>query len=70
VPILLWWRYRSGLPAILLDGPKGVGKTATGERRARTVIRLDIPSQLQIAEADPDAILDADPPGTHRSGMR
>lgn len=47
-----------GLPAILLDGPKGVGKTATAKRRVKTVIALDVPSQLQIAEADPDAILD------------
>jgi hypothetical protein len=47
-----------GMPAILLDGPKGVGKTSTAKRRASTVIALDVPSQLQIAEADPDAILD------------
>ena len=51
--------FLGGMPAILLDGPKGVGKTATGEQRAKTVIRLDIPSQLQIAQADPDGILDA-----------
>ena len=51
-----------GIPAILLDGPKGVGKTATGERRAKTVIRLDVPSQLQIAQADPDGILDNESP--------
>ncbi len=29
------------LPAILLDGPKAVGKTATATRRAGTVRRLD-----------------------------
>lgn len=46
-----------GLRAILLDGPKGVGKTTTAKRRATTVIALDVPSQLQIAESDPDAIL-------------
>ena len=51
--------FLGGMPAILLDGPKGVGKTATGEQRAKTVIRLDVPSQLQIAQADPDGILDA-----------
>ena len=28
------------LPAIVLEGPKGVGKTATAERRARTIVRL------------------------------
>ena len=50
--------FLGGIPAILLDGPKGVGKTTTGKRRAKTVIRLDVPSQLQIAQADPDRILD------------
>lgn len=40
----------AGLPAISLEGPKGVGKTATAPRRARTTFRLD----------DPDAqLLDA-----------
>ena len=51
-----------GIPAILLDGAKGVGKTSTGKRRAKTVIRLDVPSQLQIAQADPDGILDHESP--------
>ena len=32
------------LPAIALEGPKGVGKTATAQRRAQTVIRLDDPA--------------------------
>ena len=54
--------FLGGIPAILLDGPKGVGKTATGERRAKTIIRLDVPSQLQIAQADPDGILDTESP--------
>lgn len=45
------------LPAILLDGPKGVGKTATALRRAKTVFRLDDPSSLQIVEANPDGVL-------------
>ncbi|MEI6624542.1 MAG: AAA family ATPase, partial [Actinomycetes bacterium] len=30
-----------GLPAIALEGPKGVGKTSTAQRRARTVLRMD-----------------------------
>ena len=41
------------LPAIVLEGPKGVGKTATAERRARTIVRLDDPAHRAIAEADP-----------------
>jgi len=31
----------SGLPAIALEGPQAVGKTATALRRATTVYRLD-----------------------------
>ena len=47
------------LPAILLDGPKGVGKTATALRRAHagTILRLDQPAARQVVEADPDAAL-------------
>ena len=50
------------LPAIALEGPKGVGKTATAERRARTVFRLDEPPLRVIAEADPAQMLIGEPP--------
>lgn len=50
------------LPALALEGPKGVGKTATAERRAATVVRLDEPAQRQIAEADPGRMLTGDGP--------
>ena len=49
------------LPAILIDGPKGVGKTATAERRARTIRRLDDPGQRRLLEADA-AVLRLDEP--------
>lgn len=45
------------LPAVLLDGPKGVGKTATALRRANTIFRLDDRNNLQVVEADPDGVL-------------
>lgn len=45
------------LPAVLLDGAKGVGKTTTGLKRAKTVFRLDDRRHLQVVEADPDGIL-------------
>lgn len=45
------------LPAILIDGPKGVGKTSTALQRSATILRLDVPAQLQIVSADPDAAL-------------
>lgn len=40
-------------PAIALDGPKGVGKTATALRRASASWLLDDPSQRAVIEADP-----------------
>lgn len=49
------------LPAVLLDGPKGVGKTETALQRAESVWRLDDPAQLAILAADP-AIATTDPP--------
>ena len=41
------------LPAIAIEGAKGVGKTATATTRARTVYALDQPGQLEIVRADP-----------------
>ncbi|GED08277.1 ATP-binding protein [Cellulosimicrobium cellulans] len=41
------------LAATSIYGPKGVGKTATAQRRARSVLRLDDPGDLQRLEADP-----------------
>lgn len=52
----------SQLPAIALEGPRGVGKTSTALRRARTVYRLDEPAQRAIAEADPTCVLVGEPP--------
>lgn len=50
------------LPAVAIEGPKGVGKTATAERRARTRFRLDEPAQRDLAAADPHRLTTADPP--------
>ena len=51
-----------GAPAIALEGPKGVGKTATALRRAATVFELDRPSQRAVLEADPTLAGHGDPP--------
>ncbi|MDP2359205.1 MAG: DUF4143 domain-containing protein [bacterium] len=51
-----------GLPAIALEGPKGVGKTETARRRARTIQRLDDPAPRAVAEADPAQVLTGEPP--------
>lgn len=40
-------------PAIAIDGPKGVGKTATAKRRASATWLLDDPAQTALLAADP-----------------
>ncbi len=52
----------SGLPAIAIEGPRGVGKTATAERRARTTWHLDDPTQRTLAEVDPTQVLSGKTP--------
>ncbi len=52
----------TGLAAISLEGPKGVGKTETAQRRVRTIYRLDDPAQRAIAEADAGQILSGEKP--------
>lgn len=49
------------LAAILLDGPKGVGRTTTAQQRCRTARRLDRGSERTAVEADP-MISAGDPP--------
>ena len=50
------------LPAIALEGPKAVGKTATASQRATTTYEFDYPDQLAVAEADIDRVLAEPPP--------
>lgn len=52
----------SELPAILLDGPKGVGKTATALERCRSVRRLDEAEERAIVEAAPAVVALDEPP--------
>lgn len=52
-----------GLPALLIVGPRAVGKTTTALRHAATVVRLDRPAEAVAFQADPDAALrDLDEP--------
>lgn len=44
------------ISAIAIEGARGVGKTATAERRANTVHRLDEPAQRTLAAADPERL--------------
>jgi uncharacterized protein len=46
----------AGLPAIALDGAKGVGKTSTARQRANTQFRLDNPAEMTLLRADPDRL--------------
>lgn len=50
------------LPAIAVDGAKGVGKTETCLQRATTAYRLDDPERRDIVRADPRRALAANPP--------
>ncbi len=43
----------SSLPAIALEGPKGVGKTATGVRHVATFVALDDRVQRELLAANP-----------------
>ncbi len=52
----------AALPAIALEGAKGVGKTATASRRAATVHALDDPGRRSVAVADPARLLGDPPP--------
>lgn len=45
------------LPAIALDGPKGVGKTSTAEERAVGMAKLDSKPVREGVAADPESIL-------------
>ncbi|HOA27800.1 MAG TPA: (d)CMP kinase, partial [Arachnia sp.] len=42
------------LPAIAIDGPKGVGKTETLRRRAATTVTLDTIAQGELYRAYPE----------------
>lgn len=50
------------LPAILLDGAKGVGKTATARRRCTSARLLDEAGAAAILDADPYLIAADEPP--------
>lgn len=50
------------LPAIAIEGAKGVGKTRTASQRAATVHALDDPGQLAIARGDPARLISTSPP--------
>lgn len=50
------------LPAILVEGAKAVGKTATTSRLAKTIMSLDNPQIKMLLRNNPDAILKSNKP--------
>jgi hypothetical protein len=50
------------LPAIAIEGAKGVGKTATAMRRAKTIYAVDDPALREIIAADPARVVTGKPP--------
>ncbi len=50
------------LPAIAIEGAKGVGKTRTARERARTTFELDDPAVAAVAAADPRRLLEGPSP--------
>ena len=52
----------SELPAIALEGAKGVGKTATASRRAATVLSMNDARIRESVNANPDLVTDVTPP--------
>lgn len=45
-----------GLAAVAIDGAKGVGKTATAQRRTNRTVALDDPASMERVSADPSVI--------------
>lgn len=44
------------LPAISIEGARGVGKTETAARRAHTVFSLDVPAKAEVIANNPDQL--------------
>lgn len=43
-------------PAVAVNGAKGIGKTATAQRHAKTIVHLDDRAQRELIEANPERI--------------
>ncbi|MGH3721545.1 MAG: ATP-binding protein [Pseudonocardiaceae bacterium] len=50
-------RLLTGLPAVLVVGPRASGKTTTARRHAADELRLDRPADAAMTRADPDLVL-------------
>jgi predicted AAA+ superfamily ATPase len=52
----------AGLPAVSIEGPKAVGKTATAMQRAATAYRLDDAVERSVIEADRSRLVEGETP--------
>lgn len=52
----------AGLPAVALDGAKGVGKTATAARRAATTYQLDDPATYAVVQGQLSRLVEGEEP--------
>jgi uncharacterized protein len=52
----------SGVAALAIEGPRGVGKTRTGLERAATAYRIDEPATRAVVSADPARVTVGDAP--------
>lgn len=55
-------RLLAGLPAVVLEGPKAVGKTATAQRRVASSVSLDDGAELTLLRDDPRRLSRLDRP--------
>jgi predicted AAA+ superfamily ATPase len=49
-------------PAVVIDGPRGVGKTTLGKSRSSAYLNLEVPAIRELAQTQPDEILAGTPP--------
>jgi len=49
-------------PAVIITGPRGVGKTSTGSAHANSRLLLDDPGDLTLVETDPTGAVTNEPP--------
>jgi hypothetical protein len=52
-----------GLAAIVIEGPKGVGKTRTARRREGSFFDLSDPAMIELLKGDPSRLSYASPTG-------
>ncbi len=55
-------RFCADVPAVVLRGPRAVGKSATGSQRAKTIFNLEDPDEVELLVAQPDRLRTAEPP--------